>query len=173
MTERDDDPDRQYPIPGFPGYMITKSGQVWSYKRALPKQLGVEPKHNSKINTWFRSVGLSRGGVVHTFTVANLLGLVFLPNPNNLPVVSHKNLNPLDDRLENLYWTDKRVVGRKVGERRLRRGVKVSPQQMKKMRAAYESGKSPAEIHKTFPNVSVGYIRQICSGRRKTGYDNV
>ena len=29
---------------------------------------------------------------------------VFIPNPNNLPEVNHKNLNKADNRVENLEW---------------------------------------------------------------------
>lgn len=29
----------------------------------------------------------------------------FLPNPNNFPIVGHKNNKKKDNRIENLYWT--------------------------------------------------------------------
>lgn len=34
-----------------------------------------------------------------------ILAETFLPNPNNFPIVGHKNNKKSDNRIENLYWT--------------------------------------------------------------------
>ena len=39
-----------------------------------------------------------------TKRVSRIVATAFLPNPNNLPVVMHKNNNKLDNRVENLQW---------------------------------------------------------------------
>ena len=36
--------------------------------------------------------------------VCRLVAIAFINNPNNLPVVNHKNENKLDDRCDNLEW---------------------------------------------------------------------
>lgn len=30
--------------------------------------------------------------------------MVYIPNPDNLPLVCHKDNNPLNNRVDNLYW---------------------------------------------------------------------
>lgn len=39
-----------------------------------------------------------------TKKVNKIVATAFLPNPNNLPIVMHKNNNKLDNRVENLQW---------------------------------------------------------------------
>ena len=39
-----------------------------------------------------------------TKKVNKIVATAFLPNPDNLPVVMHKNNNKLDNRVENLQW---------------------------------------------------------------------
>ena len=37
--------------------------------------------------------------------VHRIVAEAFIPNPDNLPIVGHKNNNKSDNRIENLYWT--------------------------------------------------------------------
>lgn len=39
-----------------------------------------------------------------TFSVHRLVALTFIPNPNNLPQVNHKDESPLNPRMDNLEW---------------------------------------------------------------------
>lgn len=53
----------------------------------------------------YRMVGLRDvNGKRKNCSVHRLVAMAFIPNPNNLPWVNHKNYNQLDNRVENLEW---------------------------------------------------------------------
>jgi hypothetical protein len=44
--------------------------------------------------------------VKQTCKVHRLVAEAYIPNPDNLPQVGHKDENPSNNCVENLYWTD-------------------------------------------------------------------
>lgn len=39
-----------------------------------------------------------------TYLVHRLVALTFIPNPNNLPIINHKDENPSNNKINNLEW---------------------------------------------------------------------
>ena len=85
-------------IPGYEGlYAATEDGQIWSYysNKCL--------KQNKSSNGYYK-VNLSKDGVSHTYQAHKLIALTFLPNPDNLPQINHKDENKANNAVSNLEW---------------------------------------------------------------------
>lgn len=85
-------------INGFPGYKIGTDGTILSNKR-----------RKGYINTFVGSSGykfatLYNNGKRNTIALHRLLATTFIPNPDNLPMINHKDENPLNNDLSNLEW---------------------------------------------------------------------
>ena len=88
-------------IKGFEGlYSISNKGRVicWNYKGlGYPKD--ITPHCNG-----YQRVGLVKDGIRKTCLVHRLVAIAFIPNPNNLPIVNHKDEDPRNNNVENLEW---------------------------------------------------------------------
>lgn len=85
-------------IPGFPDYQVSNLGRVMSYRN----QYGHGPRiiHGEKTKTGYIQVSLNK----RRFKVHRLVALAFIPNPDGLPQINHKNEIKTDNRAENLEW---------------------------------------------------------------------
>lgn len=91
-------------IPGFPGYHVTKNGDVCSMKcksGKRPEAFKLKPRLNG--NGYYR-IGLYKDGIKYERRLNRLVAMVYIPNPDNLPCVCHKDNNPLNNNVDNLYW---------------------------------------------------------------------
>ena len=82
-------------IEGFESYEVSDWGRVRRGARVLK---------GSPANTGYPSVCLSVGGVTKAFNIHRLVGMAFIPNPDNKPEINHKDHDILNNRLENLEW---------------------------------------------------------------------
>lgn len=92
-------------IPGYEGkYAVSSMGRVlrsvWNNKPCIEHYV-----YPSQTINGYLHVGLNDGNKIKTFGIHRLMGLAFIPNPENLPEVGHKDHKPWNNVLDNLYWT--------------------------------------------------------------------
>ena len=99
-------------IKGFPHYRINRHGQVKRLDAVIVDSRGIPYRrkgrilNNRKTPGGYVQVDMSEDGVIHGRFVHVLLAKAFIPNPNNLPIVNHKDENPSNYDLSNLEWCD-------------------------------------------------------------------
>lgn len=82
-------------IPGFPGYAVSSHGRVRSGASILRRR-----RHSKG----YLTVALYRNGRAHFRYVHRLVATAFIPNPDSLPCVRHRNEVPYENNVSNLVW---------------------------------------------------------------------
>jgi hypothetical protein len=88
-------------IEGFTNYLIYEDGRVYSkYKNKFLKPI--------KKKTGYYQLTLYNNKKPTLFLLHRLLAKFFIPNPDNLPFIDHKDRNPDNNCLDNLRWVSHR-----------------------------------------------------------------
>ena len=90
--------------PKYNHLFLSQDGQIYSTKSNKYLSLFLH-KHGYFILSTKLNGRLAKGS---TFKVHRLMAETYLPNPNNYPVVNHKNGNKQDNRVCNLEWCTSR-----------------------------------------------------------------
>lgn len=107
-------------IPGWPGYYISKSGKVYSRFIRGSRVLGsdwnlLKPHKRPK----YLNVTLHNQKQVGRFYIHRLVAMVYIPNPNNLPIVMHLDNDIYNNHVSNLKWgTQKENLEQAIFEQR-------------------------------------------------------
>ena len=87
-------------IVGYEGlYAITSCGKVWSYR----SKIFLKPQTDKD---GYLIVGLHKEGQNKTCFIHRLVAEAYIPNPDNLPQVNHKDEVKTNNCLQNLEWCD-------------------------------------------------------------------
>ena len=101
-------------VPGYEGlYQVSNCGNVRSLDRLIKRKgQGDLPLKGGTVkqfsNKGYKVVTLSKESKLKQFKVHRLVALAFIPNPDSLPQVNHKDENPANNCIENLEWCDDR-----------------------------------------------------------------
>jgi len=99
-------------------YAVTIDGRIWSYPKPsnlpnancllpgkwLKLQLFINRKNRIKPHSQY-TVGLYKNLKNTTHQVHRLVGLTYIPNPENLPQINHLDGDSLNNHVSNLEWS--------------------------------------------------------------------
>lgn len=99
-------------IKGYEGmYQISNCGRIKSLERIIQRRTNAITVHEKFLqlgdNKGYKTVALANHGKIRYYQVHRLVAQAFIPNPDNLPCVNHKNEIPSDNRVNNLEWCTK------------------------------------------------------------------
>ena len=161
--------DEWEPIKDFYGYYINRNGEVKSTNAFKgTKEIILKGSISSR---GYKIVSLMNCGKVYSRTIHKLLAQTFIPNPNNLPCINHKDGNKLNNSLDNLEWCDYGYNESEAYRLKLKR-PRIKEKQL------YQKDKkgniiaiwnSVNELERLF-GYSTGNICEVCNGNRKTAY---
>lgn len=93
-------------------YQVSNFGRVKSLDRFVKHPKGGTKKLSGAIMTQhlighgYYHIVLSNNGKIKGYLVHRLVAQAFIPNPNNLAQINHKDENKLNNHVDNLEWCD-------------------------------------------------------------------
>lgn len=100
-------------IPDYDGlYQVSNFGRIAAHRKNV--RFGCSGE-KTRIIPWrilstfpnkqgYMRINLFKDGKTKQFQVHRLVAMAFIPNPDNLPVINHKDENPHNNHVENLEW---------------------------------------------------------------------
>lgn len=172
------------PIPHYPDYLIEKDGRVFSLKtkKWLKASVG---------NQGYYGIELANDKGHKRLSVHRLVALTYIPNPNNLPQVNHKDENKLNNDVNNLEWCTRQynmtygtLIERRVAhtdyskpfyrENAIKNGKKVSrPVARYSICGQYIDSFDSAADAKRKLNLTCNHISECASGKRASAHGYV
>lgn len=137
-------------IDGFPNYLVSNLGNVFSLNTG--KNLKAFKRKDNRLQVMLYDVYNKHCA----FTIHRLVALAFIPNPDNLPQVNHKDEDPTNNIVDNLEWCNAEY-NINYGTRNKRQSKTIS----KPVIQLNSDGKC------------VGEYKSIKEAHEKTGYDQL
>ena len=157
-------------VPNFEGlYKVDDVGNIYSIRRAII----LKPNINQK---GYLLYSLCKNGKRIIVTGHRLVAEAFIPNPDNLPQINHKDENPSNNNVDNLEWCTAEY-NNNYGHHREKLRITHSLNGAKSvMRAVIQMNKNGNVLNEfasiteasNVTNTSIANISMCCKGNRKT-----
>ena len=158
---------------GYPNYSVTDDGRVFSLNY---NHTGEKKELKPRLCNGYYRIILHICGVKKCFLVHRLVSLAFIPNPDNLPEVNHKDENKTNNIVGNLEWCDSKYNNnygtrtKRLSETQLNRKDQSKPiQQFTKDGVFIKEYPSMKEAERQNGFYSC-HISSCCKGKYKQAY---
>ena len=127
-------------------YQVSNQGRIKSLDRYVNSKNGSVQLKKGKIlkpnidNGGYLGVSLQFNSKVKFVRIHRLVAITFIPNPNNLPIVLHKDDNPANNNVDNLKWgthQDNKVIKKRQAKGEKQHLSKLNEQQVLEIREKY------------------------------------
>lgn len=153
-------------VPDYEGlYQVSNLGRIkslYNYKRNGTNIL------IPRIKRGYYTIGLRKNGKRKWFLVHRLVAKAFIPNPNNLPQINHKDENKLNNNIKNLEWCSvsyNNTYGTRIQRVRTKTSKKVLQYDLSgNFIKEYESVSSAAKSNKI---KTISSVTKCCQGKWK------
>lgn len=161
-------------IEGFDGkYQVSNQGRIRSMWRNNQYKTHIGTPTILKLITHrqgYLYVLLSKDGKQTKHYIHRLVAEAFLPNPNNLPQINHKDENKSNNIVDNLEWCDGKYNSN-YGTRVERHRAMISkPVIQTTMDGEYVRWFQSATVAENECGYDSAYISQVCNGKRPNAY---
>ena len=159
-------------LKNYSSYEIYEDGRIYSYKSR--KWLTLKPRQDGYIRVRL----VNDNGEIKDLYLHRIIAQTFIPNPENLPCVNHKDENRMNCHKDNLEWCTYEYNNNygnhitKMLEHRIYEAPSTAIQ-------VAQLDKKTEEIIQIFPSIkeasravngSAGHINEVVHGKRKTAY---
>ena len=93
----DDDEEEFKPVNGFDNYLVSNFGNI---KNSKTNRILKQSNHTQG----YKQINLSKNGKLKKFKVHRLVGIAFLENPGEKPMIDHIDKNKENNNVKNLRW---------------------------------------------------------------------
>lgn len=161
-------------IQGYEGlYQISNLGRVKSLEKIIITSNNITKRMIEKIlkphlHKGYYSVTLRKDNKSKVYTIHRLVAKAFIPNPDNLPQVNHKDENKANNHVDNLEWC--------TPQYNINYGTHNERQALTKSKIVYQYSldkillnvwKSTHDVHRKL-GYAQGNIARCCRGESKT-----
>ena len=156
-------------ILGYEGlYQVSDKGRVKSI--GYGKERILKPANNGR---GYLLVGLCKNNEKKHFLVHRIVAQAFIPNPNNLPEVNHRDENKENNRVENLEFCDRKYnCNYGTTKQRMIKKLSKTVLQYSKDGKFIREWKSTKDIERNL-GYSHSFISACCRGKYKSGYEYI
>lgn len=159
-------------IPGYDNYMVSNK-ERWRVKNGKIN----DTKDNKPNNSGRMRIQIMYNNKPKSLIFARLVGSAFVENPENKPLIWHKDKNQLNNKPENLVWKTQKEINQLIDKPKIYTRTPVirinkdTDEELEKYSSFNDAAKWVSE-NTSYENKETiqGAINSVCAGSRNTAY---